>query len=284
MRRRRGKLLAIAWSLASATIAVGMVGLATGSSIPRSDALVTAGSRTDTRVTASADGSATTASLAQGIATRTGGADFGSTPTASIDMVEDEATFGPTPVFATVASAELRLPSPHPVLVAYHEASNDHGFALAPVGRILTNRNPTRTAPIADAGEVEFMILSSRGRTAPATSAVDVVLEADDVVLAPINGVVVDVRWYLLYGRHLDRRVEIAPHGRDDLRIVVLHVEDLLVTEGDELEGGVTPLAMRARRLPFSSHVDREVAGGRLPHVHIEAVGPDALRPEPVGG
>lgn len=187
-----------------------------------------------------------------------------------------------TPAFATVDGLVLHLPG-RPVVLGYHEASSPEALELTPVGRALVNHNPTKFEPPAgDEDGPDYLVLSSRGRPYPATSAVDVVLVDDDVVLSPVTGTVTDVRAYDLYGQHPDHRVELTPDDAPDLRVVLIHLDDVTVAAGDRVVAGGTPLAGTARRFSFPSQIDRETDPERWPHVHLEvkrADGPGADGP-----
>jgi hypothetical protein len=173
-------------------------------------------------------------------------------------------------VFATVDGLELWSPSGATLLVAYHEASFDDALAIKPTGRLRNNFNTTKyTDPGVTPGPV-YDIQASRGRTHDATTAVDLVLRDDETVRSPVSGTVVEVRPYSLYGRYADTRIEIAPAGRPELRIVLIHVADVQVNVGDELVAGESPIAGTANRFPFHSQVDRHLPDGPWPHVHVE--------------
>lgn len=168
----------------------------------------------------------------------------------------------------------LWLPTTDVVLVGYHEASLRGALALEPVGTLLGNANTTKFAPPDPATDGSpYHVMSSRGRTFPATSAVDIVMRDDDPVLSPVDGVVTEVRPYRLYGVHDDTRVEIRPHDAPRLRVVLIHVDGVRVRAGDEVRAGHTELARTANRFPFASHVDRYTPE-RWPHVHLEVKDP----------
>jgi hypothetical protein len=175
---------------------------------------------------------------------------------------------------------DLWLPSASPVVVGYHEAATIAALGIDPVGLLTEDRNTTRTSlPADDRAGGDYLVLSSRGRSAAPTSAIDVVLREGDPVLSPVTGTVVDVRSYLLYGAHQDLRVEVVPDTRPDLRLVLIHLDDVAVRIGDRVAAGVTPLAATARSFPFGSHIDRETEPERHPHVHLELQRLDASRP-----
>lgn len=184
-----------------------------------------------------------------------------------------------TGVFARYGMVVLHLPST-PRVVGFHESSNAFAFAMSPAGRLVEDRNPTRTSlPRDEDTGTDYLVLTSRGRRPAPTSSVDIVVTHGEAVLAPVTGIVSDVRDYALYGRHRDLRVEVIPDADPTSRVVVIHIEDVLVEAGDRVVGGITPVAASARLLPFASHIDRETEPERLPHVHIEVQPVDARRP-----
>ena len=184
------------------------------------------------------------------------------------------------PLLGTLSGLDVHLPTADPVVVGFHEAASSSARSLRPVGQLAGDENTTRTDLPPDASDgLPYLVLSSRGRVAGPTSAVDVVMRDDDPVLASVTGTVVDVRGYLLYGAHRDVRIEIVPDARPDLRVVVIHVSDATVSVGDTVVGGVTPLASSVRRFPFASQIDRETEPERFGHVHLEVQPVAAPRP-----
>ncbi len=187
------------------------------------------------------------------------------------------------PVLAMSDDIRLHVPTAHPAAIGFHEASAAYSRALTPVGRLVSNRNASRAVTTVDEARPNYLVLSSRGRPYASTSSVDVAMYVDDPVLSPVDGVVADVRDYLLYGRYRDTRIEIVPDGTTDAIMVMLHVDRATVQAGDTVSAGSTPIAETARLLPFGSHIDRDVPGGaRLPHVHIEVRDADSPRPDPL--
>jgi hypothetical protein len=87
-------------------------------------------------------------------------------------------------------------------------------------------------------------------------------------VLAPVSGTVTGVKRYYLYGRHLDYRVAIRPDGRPELRVVLIHVDQVRVRKGDTVTAGATVLAA-PRVFRFHSQVNTYVKSN-APHVHLE--------------
>jgi biotin carboxyl carrier protein len=187
------------------------------------------------------------------------------------DPAEEAEDLPVTPAFATVDAVTLHLPAAEVVLVGFHEASSRESQPFGPVGRLRDHQNTTKFDAPADVPEgPPYVVLSSRGRPYPATSAIDVLLEEDEPVRSPVTGTVVDVRSYHLYGKHADQRIEIAPGDAPEQRIVMIHLDGVSVRVGDEVVVGETVVAGGARVFPFGSHIDRYTEPDRFPHVHYE--------------
>jgi hypothetical protein len=215
----------------------------------------------------SAEAPSAAASAAEGSSLGQRDGDGGGQPAGVAEVL----VVSPTAPMATVGALTLHVPGEDAVVVGFHEASTRVPLDLVPLGPMLANENTTRFAPTrAVAGAQPYHVLSSRGRAAGPTSAVDIVLRDDQSVLAPISGVVSDVREYWLYGRYLDTRLEIRPHDARDLRVVMVHVSDPQVAAGDHVVVGETVVAAGPTRFPFSSQIDRETEPERWPHVHLE--------------
>lgn len=158
-----------------------------------------------------------------------------------------------TLAFASVGDVVLEARPADVRIVGFHEASFPDALELDP----------------AEDGWEEMTVLPSRARPTPPTSAVDVMLDPDAAPVSPVDGEVVEVREYDLYGDVSDMQVEITPEADPSRTVVVLHVEGVAVDEGEEVAAGQTALGQAARTLPFESQVDRfvdEPAG----HLHIE--------------
>lgn len=175
----------------------------------------------------------------------------------------------PTAVFAEAVGLPLHLPAAGPRLVAFHEASMEGAVAMDPHGTCRPCRHPRFRAGPPD-GDARYAVMDPRGRGSAPTSAADVVVDRRARVVAPVSGLVHEVRVYRLYGRYRDARVTIVPDGAPELEVVLLHLQGGRLAPGDRVVAGVTPLG-RVRSLPFRSQVDR-YARGRRPHVHLEVV------------
>ena len=195
-------------------------------------------------------------------------ADVPARPDADERVSRSAARSAPAAPFATLDGLNLNLPHHAPLTVAFHEASRAEALELLPLGTLLANDNATRFDAPADMAGPEYRVLSSRGRAAPPTSAVDIVVPLGDAVVAPVDGTVTAVKEYPLYGRTRDWRVEITPAGRPDLTVVMIHLLKPHVNVGDAVVAGESSVGV-ARLLPFDSHVDY-VSAERQPHVHLE--------------
>jgi Peptidase family M23 len=180
--------------------------------------------------------------------------------------------------FVRFHDIRLFLPAVHVVCVCYHEASYEHAMGLQPLGRLERDYNRTkfpRDTP--NTAGPSYMIMSSRGRSTPATSAVDLVLRDGTQILAPVDGVVIKARAYRLYGQYSDVELWIRPEDDPAFRVVMIHLHGVRVRPGDSVVQGVTPLG-EPRVFPFSSQSAYYV-GGHHPHVHLEIVDPRMVAP-----
>ncbi|HEX8100705.1 MAG TPA: hypothetical protein VF660_10960 [Actinomycetota bacterium] len=174
----------------------------------------------------------------------------------------------PTVPFARVLGLVLRVPVGHQKAIAYHEAALPAALGLHPLGTCGRNANKYKfTCPSPTPGP-RYIVMSSRGRVHPATSAVDVAMSARSAVLSPVSGLVYRVKRYFLYGRYLDYRISIIPEGHPGMAVVLIHVAHVRVHHGSRVTGGVTPLGV-PRRFPFHSQVNDYVGAG-VSHVHLE--------------
>jgi murein DD-endopeptidase MepM/ murein hydrolase activator NlpD len=174
----------------------------------------------------------------------------------------------PTAAFARVGHLLLYLPGRDVAGVGFHEAAVSQALAMTPLGRCTRDANRARMRCPARAAGPAYVILPTRHRAAGPTTAADVAMAAGAVVRSPVTGVVVDRRWYWLYGVSRDERLVIRPDDAPGLLVVLIHVTDLRVGKGDRVTAGVTPIAS-PRVIPFKSDINRYV-GPDIPHVHIE--------------
>lgn len=185
------------------------------------------------------------------------------------------------PRLRTLAVADgIRLEHPAEGIrgVAFHEASMAGALRMRPFGLCDVCRNRSKFRPPPVRGDGEYVVMDTRGRSFPATSAMDVVLESGAPMLSPVSGTVRRVRRYRLYGVVPDVRVAIQPVGARGEQVVMIHLRSVRVGPGDRVVAGETPVGW-ARPLPFHSQVDRYVRGGS-PHVHLEVVDARTRRKE----
>jgi hypothetical protein len=179
--------------------------------------------------------------------------------------------------FAKAKGITLYLPADDPRLIGYHEASYPDAAELAPVGRLQRNANRTKFRPPNDEKGPRYTVMASRGRSTPATSAVDVVMAPSTDVRSPVSGVVVQAKEYKLYGAYRDDRVEISVDGHPDVHVVMIHLTHVRVTRGDRVSATLSVIGA-PRVFPFRSETDDYVRGGD-PHVHIEIKKPASTAP-----
>lgn len=180
-------------------------------------------------------------------------------------------------IVARVEGIELVNPAPAATVLGFHEAAGPGPLPLTPAYvRVDHNADRPKPRPMGAAPDddaVELIVLPSRGRPAEATTAMDVAVPEGAPVVSPVSGTVLSVDRYMLYGQAEDHIVRIAPDGRPDLAVKLVHIVSPRVAVGERVEAGRTPLAAGAKLLPFSSQIDRfteERGLGIGPHVHLE--------------
>jgi hypothetical protein len=180
---------------------------------------------------------------------------------------EVEVVWRPVP-FARAAGVTLVEPGREVVAVTYHESLFGSAAALHPLGHVVRNANPDKFDPPPPTPGPDYIVMDSRGRPTPATSAADLVMEATTPVRSPVTGRVMSVTSYLLYCDTPDVRVMIRPETDRTRSVLVVHVTAVHVETGDRVVAGRTVLG-RPRPLPYHDQTDDYVAGHR-PHVHVE--------------
>jgi biotin carboxyl carrier protein len=203
----------------------------------------------------------------------------------------------------------LPVPAEAVTTVAFHQASSKNAVtmtSLVPIMELKTAsrlaaqkraaKNATSTPPPAGAtaasataasttaasssgtptistGDVwggKVIRLWRSGRTGKPETAVDVGAAPGTQVVAPVNGTVVYVRAYKLYGTIDDYEVHIAPDGQPELDVVLIHITDVCVTPGQRVEAGATVVAA-VRRLSKSTSLQlAQYTADGGDHTHLQ--------------
>jgi len=161
----------------------------------------------------------------------------------------------PTPVFASYRSLRLRLPVSVDDLteLGFHQASYayarrlktklpDADMTKAKKDR-STHRNKAEQDRRANALLTGAVLRMWRNRPGKPDTAVDVGANPGSDVLAPLDGTVVKVKAFKLYGKYDDYEIHIQPDGYPTIDCVMIHLEDVSCAPGDRVVAGVTRLA-----------------------------------------
>jgi hypothetical protein len=162
----------------------------------------------------------------------------------------------PTPLVATYEGLVIHTPVcvTHITEVEYHQASYDWALPLNPLLTIVdaeavikahgTRHVPAREQPTGEEAMLGEAVSTWRLDSAgPEFSALDVGALAGTTVYAPVTGTVVRIKSYRLFDVIDDYELHIQVAGHPEWDIVVLHIDQLLVKEGETIVGGVTPIA-----------------------------------------
>ncbi|MBW3537651.1 MAG: M23 family metallopeptidase [Actinobacteria bacterium] len=170
--------------------------------------------------------------------------------------------------YAAAGDVVLHHPSAQVEKIGFHESNHDGA----------REQFPLSTA-------VDPVLLESRNRGTPGTTAADVVAHPEIEVRSPVTGTVKRGGSYVLYCDNRDYYVVIEPDARPGWEVKVLHIAGLHVSKGDRVVAGETVIAPFPTQLPFESQVDEVTGQPAWPHVHIEVVDPSIPdRPNPGGG
>ena len=186
------------------------------------------------------------------------------TPSASVPAT--------TAMFARMKGSKLQIHFPAPpkklVAVGFHQADNKKAVIFGPLLTCHKIDKAAKTKALVKSGKIKLFQQPLRGRGDSNLTAADCAVPPKTTVVAPVSGVVTNVRHYRLYGYVDDLRLEIRPDGAPHLRVVMIHITGVKVKKGKRVVGGITPVAV-VRHLPFVSTINRFVPV-KVDHVHIQ--------------
>jgi hypothetical protein len=177
--------------------------------------------------------------------------------------------------FARAAGVTLRVPAEDARGITFHESLFGSAAGLRPIGRLLRNANPAFDPPPNTIGP-GYIVMESRDRDTPPTSASDDVLARAEPVLAPVTGKVIRVTRYPLYCEWPDVRIAIRPADAPRRTVQIFHLVAPRVERGDRVRVSRTVIG-RARRFPFRSQTRDYRLGARHVHVEVERDGSTPL-------
>lgn len=171
----------------------------------------------------------------------------------------------PTPYFAKLRGVKLRLPvAPTDITVlAFHSSSYADTYKLSPLvdfgsvsaakeaattarengGTVRTTPAGTETVDADGVWTGTALELWRTARSGKRCTAIDCGAKWGTTVRSPVDGTVMRVHPYHLYGKYPDIEIQIKPDAWDDVDVFVLHVTDPAVVEGQRVTAGVTPIA-----------------------------------------
>jgi hypothetical protein len=160
------------------------------------------------------------------------------------------------------------------VAIGFHQAWNVKATDLVPEMKVHARDAYAKTkAALKADGSLKLFDMMSRGRGSSEHSAADCAVTPGATILSPVTGKVTLVKTYKLSGVGTDYHIEIEAEGAPGVRVVLIHIRDVVVREGERVEGGVTPLAT-VRHLPIDNQVNRYLpVQADHTHVQINAVG-----------
>lgn len=180
-----------------------------------------------------------------------------------------------TQAFARAAGVTLRVPAASVRAITFHESLFASAAELQPIGHLIRNDNGSYDPP-RDATGPRYIVMESRERGTPATSASDDVLLRTEPVLAPVTGKVIRVTRYVLYCEVPDVRVAIRPKDAPERTVQIFHIAHPRVSRGDRVVVSRTVIG-RARLFAFRTQTEDYGLSGRHVHLEIERDGSTPL-------
>lgn len=209
-------------------------------------------------------------------------------------------TPAPTPVFASLRGTELHLPiaACDVTVLAFHQSSYNDTVAVRPLielGSPAAAKEAAIAARAARKAGEEATIAATpvgaedsegtwtgsalelwrTGRNGKQKTAVDCGAAAGSSVYSPVDGTVMQVRPYKLYGKYDDFEIHIKPDAWSDLDVIVLHVTDPAIEPGTRVIAGLTRIArVRALSKVVSGLQLRTYTldGGNHTHVQVNRI------------
>ena len=207
----------------------------------------------------------------------------------------------PTPAFASIRGATLHLPVPAAAVTifAFHQSAYRDTVPMTPMialgsparakaaavaarAKIAAGGEATIAATPEDGAEdgegvwtgsaLQLWRSTSGGRQ---DSAVDCGARSGTPVLSPVDGIVMQIRPYKLYGKYDDFEIHIKPDAWSDLDVIVLHVTGPLLVPGTRVVGGVTQIAQVRRLSKLISGLQLRtytLDGGNHTHVQVNRI------------
>ncbi len=188
----------------------------------------------------------------------------------------------PTPVFANYKRLQLHVPVPTASLteLGFHQASFTYAFPLgtklkdADLGKAGEKRGTGRkleTAVDSNGRLTGYVLRLWRpNRPGKPNTAVDVGALAGTPVVSPVDGVVLKVKRYKLYGKYDDYQVHIRPDAYSTVDVVLIHLDNVKVKAGDRVEAGITQVADVRRLSNLMTLELGSYTAGPGDHTHLQ--------------
>ncbi len=156
--------------------------------------------------------------------------------------------------------------------VGYHQAESVKAFNLIPLGEKIEvpSGEKIKLKGKKEIKGVTYFVMNSRGRGTSRTSAADIAVSPNAWIKSPVDGVVTKIKTYFLYGKYSDFHIEIEPSGHPELRVVLIHLDDMDVCEGAKVKAKETLLGkVRHFGDKFNSQIENYIPK-KCDHVHLQ--------------
>lgn len=205
-------------------------------------------------------------------------------------MTDPGPAAAPTPFFASFRGVKLRLPvAPQNItVVAFHQASYSDALPMTSLvikGSLAEAKAAAKKravvaatlTPAHDDGVWTGKALSlwRSGRGGKPNTALDCGARPDTPVFSPVDGTIMEIRAYKLYGKYPDFEIHIKPDAWSDVDVVILHTTDPRIVEGQHVVAGIDQLSKvraLASKMTGLQLAQYTAEGGNHCHVQVNRI------------
>jgi hypothetical protein len=113
------------------------------------------------------------------------------------------------------------------------------------------------------------------GRSTRPSTAIDCGARPGTPVFSPVDGTVMQIKSYKLYGKYPDFEIHIKPDSWSDVDVIILHTTDPFVEEGVHVIAGVDPISRvrsLASKMTGVQLAEYTAEGGNHTHVQLNRI------------
>jgi hypothetical protein len=155
-------------------------------------------------------------------------------------------------------------------IIAYQPVSDTKAVALTPIGQRANVNGLVRFFRDLFTGTPSMRYYQLSGADTAPTTSVLIGAQPDTPVTSPVNGVVVRVREYLLFGKYEDVQIDIRPVELGGTIVTLLFINEPAVTIGQRVDAGDTLLGTVRQCPPEVGKILAEYTHDSGSHIYLQ--------------